>query len=97
MHLMYIFKLFSVELSSEYVVKTLNSDDITVEQIPDFPSFDEWEENFTALSNPHAREGEQGLGEIMFKKGIFTPVEKVHELDINPRERTDQVEVKWKN
>ena len=34
------------ELSSEYVVKTLNSDDITVEQIPDFPSFDEWEENF---------------------------------------------------
>lgn len=54
------------ELSSEYVVKTLNSDDITVEQIPDFPSFDEWEENFTALKNPHAQEGEQGLGGIMF-------------------------------
>ena len=54
------------ELDSEYVVKTLNSDDITVEQIPDFPSFDEWEENFTALKNPHAQEGEQGLGGIMF-------------------------------
>jgi len=54
------------ELSSEYVVKTLNSDDITVEQIPDFPSFDEWEEKYTALKNPHAYEGEQGLGEIMF-------------------------------
>ena len=54
------------ELDSEYVVKTLNSDEITVEEIPTFPSFDEWEENFTALKNPHAREGEQGLGEIMF-------------------------------
>jgi len=54
------------ELSSEYVLKTLNSDEITVEEIPTFPSFDEWEENFTALKNPHAREGEQGLGEIMF-------------------------------
>jgi hypothetical protein len=54
------------ELESEYVIKTVNSDDITVEQIPDFPSFDEWEEKYTALKNPHAYEGEQGLGEIMF-------------------------------
>ena len=54
------------ELDSEYVVKTLNSDEITVEEIPDFPSFDEWEETYTALKNPHAQEGEQGLGEIMF-------------------------------
>ena len=54
------------ELSSEYVLKTLNSDEITVEEIPTFPSFDEWEEKYTALNNPHAREGEQGLGEIMF-------------------------------
>jgi hypothetical protein len=54
------------ELYSEYVVKTLNSDDITVEELPDFPSFDEWEEKYTALKNPHAYEGEQGLGEIMF-------------------------------
>jgi len=54
------------ELYSEYVVKTLNSDDITVEELPEFPSFDEWEENYTALRNPFAQEGEQGLGEIMF-------------------------------
>jgi len=54
------------ELNSEYVVKTLNSDEITVEEIPDFPSFDDWEEKYTARNNPFAREGEQGLGEIMF-------------------------------
>lgn len=54
------------ELHSEYVVKTIDSRDITVEQIPEFPSFDEWEANYTALKNPHAQEGEQGLGEIMF-------------------------------
>ena len=54
------------ELNSEYVVKTIDSREITVEEIPTFPSFDEWEENFTALKNPHAQEGEQGLGEIMF-------------------------------
>jgi len=54
------------ELNSEYVVKTINSDDITVEKIPDFPSFDEWEEKYTARNNPFAQEGEQGLGEIMF-------------------------------
>ncbi len=54
------------ELDSEYVVKTLNSDEITVEEMPDFPSFDEWEEKYTARNNPFAQEGEQGLGEIMF-------------------------------
>ena len=54
------------ELEGEYVIKTLNSDEITVEEVPEFPSFDEWEETYTALKNPHAREGEQGLGEIMF-------------------------------
>lgn len=54
------------ELESEYVIKTLNSDEITVEEVPEFPSFDEWEETYTALKNPHAQEGEQGLGEIMF-------------------------------
>ena len=54
------------ELHSEYVVKTLNSDEITVEEMPDFPSFDEWEEKYTARNNPFAQEGEQGLGEIMF-------------------------------
>lgn len=54
------------ELEGEYVIKTLNSDEITVEEVPEFPSFDEWEETYTALKNPHAQEGEQGLGEIMF-------------------------------
>ncbi len=54
------------ELHSEYVVKTIDSREITVEEIPTFPSFDEWEEKFTALKNPHAQEGEQGLGGIMF-------------------------------
>jgi ribosomal protein L20A (L18A) len=54
------------ELNSEYVVKTIDSREITVEQIPEFPSFDEWEESFTAINNPHAQEGEEGLGRIMF-------------------------------
>ena len=54
------------ELQSEYVVKTIDSREITVEEIPDFPSFDDWEEKYTARNNPFAREGEQGLGEIMF-------------------------------
>jgi hypothetical protein len=54
------------ELNSEYVVKTIDSREITVEELPEFPSFDEWEENYTALRNPFAQEGEQGLGEIMF-------------------------------
>ena len=54
------------ELQSEYVVKTIDSREITVEVIPDFPSFDEWEEKYTARNNPFAQEGEQGLGEIMF-------------------------------
>ena len=54
------------ELQSEYVVKTIDSREITVEEIPDFPSFDDWEEKYTARNNPFAQEGEQGLGEIMF-------------------------------
>ena len=54
------------ELQSEYVVKTIDSREITAEQIPDFPSFDDWEEKYTARNNPFAQEGEQGLGEIMF-------------------------------
>ncbi len=37
------------------------------------------------------------LGEIMFKSGIKFKNEKAQELDINPRQRTDQVEVSWKN
>lgn len=36
------------------------------------------------------------LGEIMWKAGIFTEVKNINNFDINPRERTDDVEVKWK-
>jgi N6-L-threonylcarbamoyladenine synthase len=36
------------------------------------------------------------LGEIMFKKNLFTKVEDVYKLDILPRERTDDVLVGWK-
>lgn len=36
------------------------------------------------------------LGEKMFKAGVFVSQEKVKELDINPRERTDDVSVGWK-
>ncbi len=37
------------------------------------------------------------LGEIMFKSGIKFEKEKAQNLNINPRQRTDQVEVTWKN
>jgi len=36
------------------------------------------------------------LGEIMFKKGIKVEKKDFDFLDINPRERTDMVDVKWK-
>jgi N6-L-threonylcarbamoyladenine synthase len=36
------------------------------------------------------------LGGIMFEKGIKVPENKIEELDIKPRQRTDEVEVKWK-
>jgi len=35
-------------------------------------------------------------GEILFKKGIFVHANKVKDLDILPRERTDDVVVNWK-
>ena len=36
------------------------------------------------------------LGEIMFKSGIKYKGKKAQELDIKPRERTDQIDVSWK-
>ncbi len=36
------------------------------------------------------------LGEIMFKKGINVQGKAINELDIKPRQRTDDVEVKWR-
>jgi len=37
------------------------------------------------------------LGEIMFKKGIKVDVKDLDNLDFDSRERTDMVEVRWKN
>jgi|TARA_B100001971_G_C18101510_1_gene489104 hypothetical protein len=36
------------------------------------------------------------LGEIMFDAGIFVSVEDIDGLDIDSRQRTDMVEVRWK-
>jgi N6-L-threonylcarbamoyladenine synthase len=36
-------------------------------------------------------------GEIMFNAGVSTPVDKVKDLDIFPRERTDDIKVSWKD
>ncbi len=36
------------------------------------------------------------LGEIMFEKGIFIDVKNLENLDIKPRQRTDEVDVNWK-
>src|SRR3989338_2804912 len=36
------------------------------------------------------------LGEKMFKKGIKFQEKELHKVDIQPRQRTDEVEVKWK-
>jgi len=36
------------------------------------------------------------LGEIMFNSGIKVEIKDIGNLDFNPRERTDDVEVKWK-
>ena len=36
------------------------------------------------------------LGEIMFNKNIKVECKDLENLDINPKERTDDVEVLWK-
>ena len=36
------------------------------------------------------------LGEIMFEKGLFVKGKDIESVDINPKERTDDVNVKWK-
>ena len=36
------------------------------------------------------------LGEIMWGAGIFTKVKDIQNLDIDSRQRTDMVDVKWK-
>ncbi|MEN9625693.1 MAG: hypothetical protein RL557_21, partial [archaeon] len=34
--------------------------------------------------------------EIMFRAGIFVMLKDFSKIDIDPRERTDDVEVKWR-
>ncbi|KHO54972.1 MAG: hypothetical protein QT10_C0008G0024 [archaeon GW2011_AR19] len=36
------------------------------------------------------------LGEIMFKKGIKFSHKNLDEVDILPRQRTDEVQINWK-
>jgi hypothetical protein len=59
-------KLAIEELSSEWDVKNMDSREIEVELCPDFSSFEEWEEKYTALKNPKADEDDEGLSAVMF-------------------------------
>ena len=59
-------KLAIEELDSEWDVKNMDSRLIEVEQVPDFNTFDQWEEKSTALKNPNADDDDQGLEAIMF-------------------------------
>lgn len=59
-------KLAIEDLDSEWDVKNMDSRLIEVEQVPDFETFDQWEEKYTALKNPKADEDEEGLGSVMF-------------------------------
>ena len=36
------------------------------------------------------------LGEIMFERGIKVPYTKIDDLDIKPKQRTDEVNVQWR-
>jgi hypothetical protein len=54
------------ELHEEYIVKNLDSRLIEVEICPDFTSFDEWENKYTALKNPKS-DDDEGLSAIMFE------------------------------
>ena len=59
-------KLAIEELDSEWNVKNMDSREIEVELCPDFSSFEEWEEKYTALKNPKADEDDEGLSAVMF-------------------------------
>ena len=59
-------KLAIEELDSEWDVKNMDSRLIEVELCPDFTSFDEWEEKYTALKNPKS-DDDEGLSTIMFE------------------------------
>jgi hypothetical protein len=59
-------KLAIEELYSEWDVKNMDSRSIEIELCPDFSSFEEWEEKYTALKNPKADEDDEGLSAVMF-------------------------------
>jgi hypothetical protein len=59
-------KLAIEELDSEWDVKNMDSREIEVELCPDFSSFEEWEEKYTALKNPKSDEDDEGLSAVMF-------------------------------
>ena len=59
-------KLAIEELDSEWDVKNMDSRSIEIELCPDFSSFEEWEEKYTALKNPKADEDNEGLSAVMF-------------------------------
>jgi hypothetical protein len=59
-------KLAIEELGSEWDVKNMDSREIEVELCPDFSSFEEWEEKYTALKNPKSDEDDEGLSAVMF-------------------------------
>jgi len=59
-------KLAIEELYSEWDVKNMDSRSIEIELCPDFSSFEEWEEKYTALKNPKADEDNEGLSAVMF-------------------------------
>lgn len=59
-------KLAIEELYSEWDVKNMDSRSIEIELCPDFSSFEEWEEKYTALKNPKADKDDEGLSAVMF-------------------------------
>jgi hypothetical protein len=54
------------ELYSEWQVVNIDSRLIEVEETPDFDTFEQWEEKYTALRKPNIDEEDEGLGAIMF-------------------------------
>ena len=54
------------ELYSEWQVVNIDSRLIEVEETPDFDTFEQWEEKYTALRKPNIDDEDEGLGAIMF-------------------------------
>jgi hypothetical protein len=54
------------ELHSEWQVVNMDSRLIEVEETPEFDTFEQWEEKYTALRKPNIDEDNDGLSAIMF-------------------------------